>query len=921
MSQKDVKENKDINEIEAQNSSNQEKKDTNKKRKKHSLIIKDNQFLKEESSSYKISNQSVHIFSNLKKYLKKKDNTVPKEELNEMEIEEHPELENTLELPATKEESSSLKAIPLEKLIAEEKPNGESEKKLESSTQAEMKVEDNPQKSDTIDYFQFDFGTPKAGEPKVEEPIKTVKKENWTSFAFYDVMRPVDTGAQILPEGEDKIEIKKLLEQKDNSEEEKETAFVVRENNKNSLQRDRKILKFSLYLFYLFLILFAILFIFMLIQRGSDFSLPREEITLALQSTYQVEIIQNKKVAENQNFEWMSSDEKVVTVDESGNITAIGRGSSTITVKSKKTQKEKSMVVTAIDILIQSLRFEKEKITISVGEEKTIFPIINEDPTILANLDWASTNESIVEVDQQGHIKGLQAGKSTILVEAPNENIRAEITVEVKDNKESSSKPSNKPSNSNTSSNSHTNSNSQSNSNVSVTGVTLDMTSVTLKVGEKKKVTATVKPQNAKNKSVSWSSSNPSIATVENGVITAIKEGKCTITVETKDGKKRASVAVTVEKGAENEISVTSIALNKEQLSLEVGATSTLQAIIKPENATNKKVIWSSNNVGIAKVENGVVTAVKAGTAIITVTTSDGKLKATCTVTVKEKEPTSFLEVMKKKSKGTNVDFAKQSTASDSGVYQLKGSNIYFYRGNVLDNYVLFAGYCWQIVRTTETQGTKLVYVSSGNKCTYNKKSVLLTSASKPDKTKYADSTSTYLYKNSNIKSKVESWYNNGIGKSSSASKVESTKWCNDIISDSAAQGRTPTLKCATEANAVTSKVGIITLDEMIITGGVFNKNATHRSNYFLYIPQNYPLSDGRFSDGGSELDNITMVSMTIAKAGGGNSSYVHYLGSNGQIESYIVTASYSIRPMIVLSKDTQFSSGKGTISNPYVVK
>ncbi|MCQ2347720.1 MAG: InlB B-repeat-containing protein [Paludibacteraceae bacterium] len=81
-------------------------------------------------------------------------------------------------------------------------------------------------------------------------------------------------------------------------------------------------------------------------------------------------------------------------------------------------------------------------------------------------------------------------------------------------------------------------------------------------------------------------------------------------------------------------VSVTGVTLNKSELSLTVGNTETLTATIAPENATNKNVTWSSDKEGVATVEDGVVTAVAAGTATITVTTEDGSKTATCTVIV-----------------------------------------------------------------------------------------------------------------------------------------------------------------------------------------------------------------------------------------------------------------------------------------------
>lgn len=168
---------------------------------------------------------------------------------------------------------------------------------------------------------------------------------------------------------------------------------------------------------------------------------------------------------------------------------------------------------------------------------------------------------------------------------------------------------------------------------VSVAGVSLDKTEIVLVEGSSEKLTATVEPTNATNKNVTWSSDHEAIATVDqNGTVTARRGGQATITVTTADGSKTATctVRVRIQIGEP----VQSVGLNKTELALEVGKTGTLEAIVEPSDATNKNVTWSSSNSEVATVDNGVVTAVSAGEAIITVTTEDGGKTATCKVTV-----------------------------------------------------------------------------------------------------------------------------------------------------------------------------------------------------------------------------------------------------------------------------------------------
>jgi uncharacterized protein YjdB len=203
------------------------------------------------------------------------------------------------------------------------------------------------------------------------------------------------------------------------------------------------------------------------------------------------------------------------------------------------------------------------------------------------NITWISSDNSIATVIN-GVIKGIKAGSATITVTTADGSKKATVAVTVK--------------------------------NVAVTGITLNMTSTDLIIGDSKTITATIAPANATNKNITWISSDNSIVTVTNGVIKGIKVGNVTITATTTDGSKKATVAVTVKA-----IDVSSVVINnKDVTSLEVGNTLKLKTTIEPTNATNKAVTWTSSNNNIATVDNtGLVKALNKGTVTITVTTKD----------------------------------------------------------------------------------------------------------------------------------------------------------------------------------------------------------------------------------------------------------------------------------------------------------
>ena len=165
------------------------------------------------------------------------------------------------------------------------------------------------------------------------------------------------------------------------------------------------------------------------------------------------------------------------------------------------------------------------------------------------------------------------------------------------------------------------------------TSIALNQTTATLKATETITLVATVLPENATDKSVTWKSSNEAAATVDaNGLVTAIAVGEATITATTADGSNlSASCKVTVIPTLAE-----SITLDKIETSLEATETATLIAIILPDNTSVKTVVWTSSDEDVAVVdENGVVTAIGVGTATITATTTDGSnLSASCVVNV-----------------------------------------------------------------------------------------------------------------------------------------------------------------------------------------------------------------------------------------------------------------------------------------------
>ncbi len=169
---------------------------------------------------------------------------------------------------------------------------------------------------------------------------------------------------------------------------------------------------------------------------------------------------------------------------------------------------------------------------------------------------------------------------------------------------------------------------------IPVTGVTLSPTTLAIKKDESATLIATVLPADATNKAVNWSSDNRDVAKVDSlGKVTGFFVGTATITVKTEEGGFTATCLVTV---YDTFIPVTDVTLDKIALTVTKGENGFLTATVLPADATNKSVIWSSDNPDVATVDDvGKITALDVGTATITVKTEDGGKTATCLVTVR----------------------------------------------------------------------------------------------------------------------------------------------------------------------------------------------------------------------------------------------------------------------------------------------
>ena len=158
----------------------------------------------------------------------------------------------------------------------------------------------------------------------------------------------------------------------------------------------------------------------------------------------------------------------------------------------------------------------------------------------------------------------------------------------------------------------------------------------------------TYTPSNVSNKTVYWYTSNSSVATVSGGNIYAKGEGEATITAISGNRQKIAKCKVIVSKP---QVPLAGIRLKESNVTVELGKTGYIGAIYEPENASDKVLYWSSSNENVAKVNEGVITAVGKGTATLTAISRAGGKTASCTITVEDSNFVHINEITMKSEK------------------------------------------------------------------------------------------------------------------------------------------------------------------------------------------------------------------------------------------------------------------------------
>lgn len=244
-----------------------------------------------------------------------------------------------------------------------------------------------------------------------------------------------------------------------------------------------------------------------------------------------------------------------------------------------------------------SIKLNHPSISLSPGSSQSLTATVYPSDADDKSYTWSSDKPEVAAVNSSGLVTAKANGAAIITAKTTDGGITASCTVTVT---------------------------------TPASGVTVTPESVVMNKGETKQLSAVVAPSSATNKSVTWTSDNPDVASVNSsGLVTAVSDGTAVITAKTSSGGYTDTCKVTVK------TPVSGISISSSSIELNKGETQQLTATVTPPDATNKKVVWSSTDDEVAAVsQDGTVTAAGGGTAVVTATTEDGSYSAKCSVVV-----------------------------------------------------------------------------------------------------------------------------------------------------------------------------------------------------------------------------------------------------------------------------------------------
>lgn len=332
------------------------------------------------------------------------------------------------------------------------------------------------------------------------------------------------------------------------------------------------------------------------VTQGVDkLSFTKATYNLYQGQKYTIEPVVAPKTSTFTDFKWTSSNTSVATVNSDGVITAKAVGTSKITCKGDGKTATCTITVTK-KVPCKGVELNRYEISLAAGKTYTLKPTFSPSNTSNKNVTWSSSNKSVATVSSKGVVTAVKTGYAEVTCKTADGGYKAVCIVRV---------------------------------NVPVTGIRIINESQTCTIGETKTIICNIYPTNASNRTLVWKSSKTDVATVNSkGVVTGKKTGTTTITASTPDGKYTASCTVKVC------VEVTGVKIGKTNITMTKGDSVAMNAVVVPSNASNKKLSWKTNNSNVVSVDNGIITALRTGTAVVTVTTKEGGYSASCYITV-----------------------------------------------------------------------------------------------------------------------------------------------------------------------------------------------------------------------------------------------------------------------------------------------
>ena len=328
---------------------------------------------------------------------------------------------------------------------------------------------------------------------------------------------------------------------------------------------------------------------------GVEVSGSDEEILVGGTTTLTATVAPNTAV---QTVEWSSSDEGIATVT-SGIVTGVAVGTVTITATSTKDNtKYGTKTIKVNPVLVSGITVSPDSKSLPVGGTVQLSATVAPANATNKEYTWSSDDETVATVDANGLVTALKIGTCSITATAKDASGKVgtcAITVEA----------------------------------TKVSSISVLPATATLYVGgETQTLTASVLPNDATDKTYTWSSTATDVATVsEDGVVTPVSAGTCTIKATANDGSGVAGeCAVTVSNVMPTAITMATT------LGFTVGGDAqTLTPTFTPANTTDQTVTWTTSDDAVATVENGVVTPVGVGTCVVTaISNADNNVKAEC---------------------------------------------------------------------------------------------------------------------------------------------------------------------------------------------------------------------------------------------------------------------------------------------------